>query len=376
MSQLASRIDSVDVVHHEVGLPNSLQDATQTIDRFEYVLVHLSAGDHKGTGWAYTTGFGGAAVADLVRECLVEVTLGRAVGEIRDAWGRGRAALDRGGYGNHASLALGAVDIARWDLAARTIDEPLYALLGGSRRRCATYGSGVDLGDSPAELADRVHDTLEAGYPAVKIKLGGDPAVNRQRLRAVRGRIGHEVPLFVDANTAWTRDVAQRHVDDLTHAQVAFLEEPFPIEDAAAYRAFSGTAGIPLAGGETAHSASTLLPYVNERLLGILQPDICRIGGITEWLRIAHAAEIARVPLTTHFTIELAAHLAAAVPGVRYVEITDHNLTHLGLVRGGVDIGPGWIQPIEDAGHGLEWAFPADSIVSATTHADPTRKPA
>jgi L-alanine-DL-glutamate epimerase-like enolase superfamily enzyme len=116
------------------------------------------------------------------------------------------------------------------------------------------------------------------------------------------------------------------------------------------------------------------LPYVSERILGVIQPDICRIGGITEWLRIASAAEIARIPITTHFTIELAAHLAAVVSSVRFVEITDHNLTHLGLVEGGVAIGRGDITPLDEPGHGLRWSFPSQSVVSTTTHSTETRE--
>lgn len=374
MSGLGTSIDRVQVTHHRVRLPSTLADATQTIDHFEYVVVELDAVGIRGSGYAYTTGFGGAAIADLVRTQLIDLVLGQPVGAIRQAWARGRAALDRGGYGNLSALALAAVDIARWDLAARAVGEPLYAFLGGVGRSCPTYGSGVDLADGPVALGERAAAMLDAGFHGVKMKLGRDHHANRARLKAVRNRIGPDIPLFVDANTAWTIQDVRLTMSDLVRAEVAFLEEPLPIEDLDGYRSLVGASPVPLAGGETAHSASTLLPYISERILGVIQPDICRIGGITEWLRIAAAAEIARIPITTHFTIELAAHLAGAVPTIQYVEITDHNLTHLGLVEGGAVIGHGTITPLDEPGHGLRWLMPPRSIVSTTTHSAETKE--
>lgn len=368
MTGLGATIDRVHVTHHSVLLPHSISDATQDIDRFEYVIVEIHADGRQGSGYAYTTGHGGAAIAALIRTQLVDIAIGQPVGAVREGWARGHAALDRGGYGNLSALALAAMDIARWDLAARAVGEPLYAVLGGVARTCPTYASGVDLADGLEAISERAESAIEAGSHALKIKLGRDHRHNRVRLRAIRERIGPDIPLFVDANTAWTAMDVRLAMSELVAAGVQLLEEPLPIEDLDGYRSLFAASPIPLAGGETAHSAATLLPYISERILGVVQPDICRIGGITEWLRIAAVAETARIPIMTHFTIELAAHLAAVVPAVRYVEITDHNLSHLALVEGGAVIGRGSITPLDEPGHGLRWTMPPESVVTTTIH--------
>jgi L-alanine-DL-glutamate epimerase-like enolase superfamily enzyme len=349
-------VERMDIALHRVPLPHEIADATQRITSFEYVTVRVISGGVEGLGWAYTTGSGGEAVASLVDGDLAGCMLGREVTPL-SAWRRGKKALTRGGYGQHAALALSAVDIALWDAHAKRINQPLFAALGGKARRCPTYGSGVDLGDSTEELTERIKRALGDGYSAIKIKLGADRVRDRERLAAAREAIGETGELFADANQAWSVYDALNRADDLVQYRVGFLEEPLPASDIEGYRKLAADCPVPLAGGETLNEAQAFAPFISGALWQVMQPDICRLGGITEWLRVARAAELWNIPLTTHYTAEIATHLASCSDAVRYVEITDHNLVHLGITEGGANFGAGWAEPTPAPGHGLELQF-------------------
>lgn len=349
------RIASAEACLYRVPLPHEMNDATQNIATFEYLVVTLVTADGvRGTGWAYTTGTGGEAAFSLARQVLLPLLPGLSVAEARANWPRLYRALARGGYGMHAALALAAVDIATWDALGQCQRQPLYRLLGGARGIVPTYGSGVDLALSPDDLACSVRGLQRQGYGAFKVKVG-QPDWQRDvaRLRSARAALGPEATVFVDVNQGWTSAEAVQAAPLLRELGIGWLEEPFPMEDLAGYRRAAAHAGVPLAGGETLNSAAAFAPFVSEGLWDVLQPDVCRIGGITEWLRALAIAEVWNKRVTTHYVLELAAHLACVSTAVRYVEVTDHNLWHLGLTSGGFELGPGTITPTETPGHGV-----------------------
>src|SRR5262249_14812485 len=117
-----------------------------------------------------------------------------------------------------------AIDMACWDAAAREHGQPLCEALGGR------FGDAVDLYRSippmsPGDAAALAARLVTAGYRRLQVKVGGDPAVDAERLRAVRDAVGQSVPLVADANGGWTSAAAIRFAaltDDVDHA----LEQP------------------------------------------------------------------------------------------------------------------------------------------------------
>lgn len=337
-----------------VPLLHQINDATQDISHFEYLIVNLTTEDGVSScGWAYTTGVGGVAAFALLRDVLIPLMPGLSVTEPASIWARLKRAMNRGGYGVHAALALAAADIAVWDALGKLRGEPLFRLLGGSKRNTPIYGSGVDLALTPQALSDTLRQMQEDGYTAFKLKVGNAQwRRDAARLEAARAVIG-DAPLFVDANQGWTTAEALVAAPMLRDLQVGWLEEPLPPEDFVGYRHLCANLGLPMAGGETLNSAADFARFVGENVWDVLQPDVVRIGGITEWMRMAAVAEVWNKKITTHYVLELAAHMASATRAVRMVEITDHNLTHLGLVTGGCILRDGGIEPTDTPGHGV-----------------------
>src|SRR5262249_58772554 len=113
--------------------------------------------------------------------------------------------LSSHGVGSGAALALSGIDMALWDIRGKAANLPLYALLGGSRRRVPAYAGGIALGFQPKEsLADEAAEYVERGYRALKLRIGDNPRDDIERVRHVRRALGEEVDLLTDANTAYT----------------------------------------------------------------------------------------------------------------------------------------------------------------------------
>jgi L-alanine-DL-glutamate epimerase-like enolase superfamily enzyme len=132
------RIAAVDAGLYRIPLPTVLTDSTHgEMTAFQLVTVRLLDGDGaEGVGYTFTVGMGGAAVHALVERDLKPTLLGRDPSRIEALWRDMWWHLHYGGRGGQTSLAISAVDMALWDLAAKRAGKPLWRLLGGSTRRC------------------------------------------------------------------------------------------------------------------------------------------------------------------------------------------------------------------------------------------------
>ena len=113
------------------------------------------------------------------------------------------------------SMAVSAVDVALWDLKARLLGLPLVDVLDAVHETTPIYGSGGFCNYTDQQLANQLAGWVEAGIPRVKMKTGGEPCRDQQRLRVARSAIGDDVELFVDANGAFTRSEAVGWADRL-----------------------------------------------------------------------------------------------------------------------------------------------------------------
>lgn len=356
MPRVDSPVRSVTIEHYQVRLPQTQTYSDLSLDKFEYVLVRVTAGDVVGTGWAYTTGLGGDAIVALLRDAAAPTVIGRPLFDLRGSWSAVHKALRRGGWGLYSASALGAMDIAMWDAVARAQGLPLYAALGGQARKVKTYGSTVAWSKGPDQIAEDVRALVQQGFTAIKVKVGPDRDHDERRLAAVRDVLGPQTPLFVDANQTWSLQEVIERQEQMRRFDVRFLEEPLSVESYE-YAGLRNVSSVPIAAGEELNSAAAFTGLVSGRAASLLQPDICRIGGITEWLRVLGIAEAHSLPITTHYTIEIAVHLAMLSNSVRYVEITDHNMVHLGVAEGGIEVGPGSATPTTNPGHGIQFTF-------------------
>lgn len=221
---------------------------------------------------------------------------------------------------------MSGIDIALWDIRAKAVGWPLYKLLGGSARAIPAYAGGVSLGYAePAALVDEVAPLVEAGYRAVKLRVGDTPAADLARVAAVREAYGDGLTVLADANTGYTLADARRVMPGLDAHGVGWLEEPFPTHDHRSYATAASFATVPLAAGENTYTRFEFSRLIQDGVVSILQPDLSKSGGITEVARIAALAGTWKLPIHPHTSttgINMAAtiHLLAALDNGGFFE--------------------------------------------------------
>ncbi len=302
-------------------------------------------------------------VAHVVNTVLRDVCIGRPVDDVVGLWTTiYRMQLKSHGLGAATAMAMSGIDMALWDLRAKSAGWPLYRLLGGAARAIPAYAGGVALGWQPPEaLVDEVRPLVERGFKAVKLRVGDSPAADIARVSAVRAAFA-ELTILVDANTEYSLEDVRAVMPAFEAQGVAWLEEPFPPHDHRSYATARTFGRIPLAAGENHYTRFEFHRLVEDGAVGILQPDLSKCGGVTEVLRIAALGSAWKLPICPHTSVtglNMAAtiHVLAALENGGYFEadVSRGNLFRDGL--GGVPytVGhDGCVRPNEAPGIGLD----------------------
>jgi len=275
------------------------------------------------------TFFGGALIGAL--RAAVE-TLGRlATGEdpLRPeaVAHKLRAATGQAGPGGIFTLALSAIDMALWDIKGKALGQPLWKLLGGHRERVPTYASGALMRHFSLDEVLRAGPRLvERGFRQMKTQMAlpgaTTPAIEIDRMRRLRDAIGPDIDLMCDINQRWSTlqaiDMGRRTEDAGVHL--------FWLEDVTAHDDYQGLARVadalvtPVAGGEYLYGIGPFRQMLEARSVDIVMIDLVRVGGITQWLKVAGMAEAFNVPVVSHLVPEIHVHLIAAAPNGLTVE--------------------------------------------------------
>ncbi|MCA8995500.1 MAG: mandelate racemase/muconate lactonizing enzyme family protein [Planctomycetaceae bacterium] len=237
------------------------------------------------------------------------------------------------GRGGAVTHAISGIDIALWDLFGKVCQQPVGRLLGGTyRQEIRPYGS--ILFDEPKELAANLESVVARGFRS--IKMGWRPFGRRDGkfdellVNTARKTVGDDIELMVDAGgseqhwphgTNWARNTAEMLADH----NVTWFEEPLPPDDLLGYAELTRVSRVPIAGGEVLTRRQAFQPWLEGRAVDIIQPDVTKNGGLSEFRRIAWMAQDHNVQLVPHgwnTAIGLAADLqiSAFLPNARYVE--------------------------------------------------------
>ena len=282
-----------------------------------------------------------------------------------DKMWRGTYRIGRRGLPIHA---IGIVDQCLWDIVTKAAGQPLYKYLGAHKERVPVYAN-VNYQLPPEGMGEMALKDLKKGYTGVKIGVSYmDIATATKRVQAVREAIGPEAGLAIDTNGMWDRETAIRTLRQWEKYDIYWAEEPISPDDFEGLAMVAGSTSIPIAAGGTNATRYEFRRLMTIRpAIRIIQPAVHRVGGITEWLKIAQTAVVLDVPVATYALKEVHIHLAAASPSLFVMEL--HATGNPGQAAPDAvfegddsqyDLKDGTMRPPDEPGIGLKFRETAD----------------
>lgn len=305
-----ARVDTATAV---LPLPAPLHLGAMTVTRREYSAVRVTDADGL-TGVAYCLSRE-APMAEIVDRLIAPHAIGADADDPSAAWDRmlrGSAIVGRVGL---VRRAIGLVDIALWDIAARRAGVPLWQLLGtgDAPRRAmlvAAYPSPVR---TPRDVADEVLRQA-AGWAQVKVSRIPDPAYMRELFVILGAELPRETSLVVDVGFGWRgADEALSEIVQWGAPDLAWLEDPLLPEDAAGCARIRAESGLPLSVGDEVTDPAVLRALVEQGGVDVLRLDVVAIGGITPAREIVSWAAERGIRVSGHVYPEVTAHLGIEV---------------------------------------------------------------
>jgi L-talarate/galactarate dehydratase len=283
-----------------------------------------SAQGHSGLGFSYSKRAGGPGLFAHAKEIAPQI-LREDPNDIGRLWNKLMWAGASVGRSGLATQAIAAMDNALWDLKAKRADLSLAKLLGAHRDSVQCYNTSGGFISTPLDqVLENVDRTLAAGIGGIKIKVGQPSfSADLTRLEAVNAHLNGRAALMVDANQQWERASALRAGRAFEQFGLVWIEEPLDAYDAEGHAQLAATLDTPIASGEMLTSAAEHCELMRLNAVDVLQPDAARVGGITQFLKIASLAEFKGLTLAPHFAMEIHIHLAAAYSKEPWVEHFD-----------------------------------------------------
>jgi L-alanine-DL-glutamate epimerase-like enolase superfamily enzyme len=271
----------------------------------------------------------------VVGQYLAKAVLGKDPTKISDCI----LAMDRAIFGN-ASIK-SAFDLALYDLASRDAGVPLFQFLGGKPGRNLFTDYTVSLGP-PEKMASDAKTILDRGFQAIKVKLGGIPDEDVERMRQIRNAVGMEIPIRIDANQGWTAESAPELLRNLFQFNLQFCEEPIPRQEFMKLPGIRKNSPVPIMADE-----SCCDPHDAERLISLNACDMLNVklgksGGIFKALKIIRLAENAGLPvqlggfLESRLGFTAAAHLAHCSETIQFIDFDTPLMFSQDPVLGGI----------------------------------------
>jgi D-arabinonate dehydratase/D-galactarolactone cycloisomerase len=269
----------------------------------------------------------------IVEQLLAPIVLGQDPWDIQVLWEKMYSTMRlRGHLSGFFLEAISGIDIALWDLMGKASGKPIHKLLGGAfRTEIEVYGSGIPglrEGADQAAVEDVIRDTqqmIDRGFKAVKIAGGHGVEADLKTIAVVRDVIGPNRTIFLDTAGNYDLSKAMRLGQAIAHLNVGFLEAPVPPEFVEVHGQLARALDVPIA-SDLITSRYQAQSYFRHDGLDLVQPDVCRAGGISECKKIADLADVYGAAFAPHLSIGSAIHfaasaqLAAAVPNFMIME--------------------------------------------------------
>jgi L-alanine-DL-glutamate epimerase-like enolase superfamily enzyme len=302
------RIESVTpFILHVPVTGATIADSTHTVSHWGVVGARI---DVEGglSGYGYTGTHAHLAsdqlIARCIATCMAPLLIGEESRDIAALWQRiaRHPALQWVGRAGLTTLAHAAIDIALWDLSAKAAQQPLWKLLGGQmRERVRAYNTDIGwLSLSDEALLRGAVGAVDQGFTGIKIKVGSSVERDLKRLNAVRKAIGGEVTLAVDGNGKWDLPTCKRFCHAAQDLDLYWFEEPLWYDDVKGHSQLARATSIPIALGEQLYTTDAFAEFFAQHAVHWVQPDVTRMAGITEVLRVCEMAHGLRLPVAPH----------------------------------------------------------------------------
>ena len=360
-------MDCVKITHLEVfaisiPLRTAVSDAVRRITRRDHLVVRIRTDDGL-EGVGFTLGYDASvAMVALVDAIYRPILMGANALHSEYLWAEMYRQSIQAGRRGAALRAMSAIDIALWDLRGKRAGMPVMELLGvkSNHLRCYATGGYYREGYTEDDLVREIAGYVEKGFTAVKLKVGGAGArADAVRLKRVREAVGDDVDVLLDANGGWpdapTAIAAMRRLEEY---RPYWIEEPVRADNIAAMARIADALDTPVATGELEATRWAFADLIERRAADILQPDATVVGGVGEWLKVAHMAASFDIPIAPHYNWDIHTQLQASIPNGLFIEY---------FVRGSdvkvfdevlenpIEPAGGFIEPRTEPGFGLRF---------------------
>jgi L-alanine-DL-glutamate epimerase-like enolase superfamily enzyme len=280
------------------------------------------------TGWA-STSFGMIAGGPRVVQAILEqevkpVIVGQDPAFPRRIRAELWKALEYNGVTGVVQFAIGATDIAVWDILGKSAGMPVYKMLGAYRDRMPVYSMCGWYYDDDADLSRyrrQIEAAMQQGYPAVKIKVGRDSLDDDiRRIKLASDIVGKGKRVMVDANQVFNRNEAQRRGRVYEQMGCFWFEEPLPPHDVEGFAELAQALDIRIATGENLATKYSFADLIARKGVDVVQPDNRRAGGVTEWMEIGALADAHGLELASHGGSATNLNMLLAMPNAIYME--------------------------------------------------------
>ena len=308
---------------------SQIADSTHTVTHWGVVGAQIDTDEGlSGFGYTGTHAFlpGDQLITRCIATCFAPLLIGEEAGDTTRLWHKlaRHPALQWIGRAGITTLAHAAIDVALWDLKAKAADQTLWQLLGGqARERVRAYNTDIGwLNIADEALVAGAQRAVAEGFTGIKIKVGSTVERDLRRLVAVRRAIGPDVTLAIDGNGKWDLPTCLRFCRAAQDQDVYWFEEPLWYDDVKGHAQLARATVIPVALGEQLCSTDAFAEFFAQQAIHWVQPDVTRMAGITEVLRVCEQAHALRLPVAPHAgdMSQVHVHLAYAHPAVTVLE--------------------------------------------------------
>jgi L-alanine-DL-glutamate epimerase-like enolase superfamily enzyme len=317
------KITGLRCVQVEIPLEKPIRTAIHDVRSVGCVLVYLDSDEGiSGEAYNFTMNAVRLDVLQAMIESFAPHLIGRDPRDVESLWDGMWRDINFFGQKGISIFAISSLDTACWDLVGKAAEQPLYKLFGACRDSVDVYASGgLWLSLSIDELVAEAHAFLAEGFCAMKIRVGKQRIEEDvERVSAVRAAVGPDVVLMADANQGFTVSHAVRLGRRLEEFGLDWFEEPVPAWDLEGHAAVAAALDTPIASGETEYTRYGMRDMLRAGAADILMPDLQRIGGLTEFRRVANLASCFDVPVSTHIFTEQSLSIAGSAANCIYLE--------------------------------------------------------